>query len=109
MQGHFRNILERFNTLGVNLNEVMIAGELDAHHETSLTDDDFELVCNFCYDYYMGSEVSAQDLVNVVVDLLEKHRVGLDENNEFSLELLKDNSNWGELNDVVYEELTYRI
>lgn len=62
--GYFRNIINEFKKTNLKLGEVAIAGELDSHEECTWSDEDFEIVANYLYDYYISSEISAQELVD---------------------------------------------
>lgn len=62
--GYFRNIVNQFKKTNLKLGEVAIAGELDSHAEVQFTDEEFEIVCNYLYDYYISSEIGAAELVD---------------------------------------------
>lgn len=62
--GYYRNVFETFKKTNLKLGEVCIAGELDSHEECTWSDEDFEIVCDYLYGYYLSSEISAQELVD---------------------------------------------
>lgn len=62
--GYFKNVINEFKKTNLKLGEVCIAGELDSHGEVSFTDEEFEQAANYLYDYYISSEISAQELVD---------------------------------------------
>lgn len=66
----FREQLDKFNKTGLSVWRVMVAAEVDSHGEIQLSEDEFEIVCDFVYEWVMTTEASAQEVTDRVVAAL---------------------------------------
>lgn len=56
------------------LGKALVADELDAQCNYDLTDDLFEKVCDYAYDYYLNSQASAGDIVASILSVADEHK-----------------------------------
>ena len=65
--GYYKNQLNKFEETHMNLWEILVADEVTCiFDEDELTDEEFEIICYFVYDWIMNSEMSANELVHLI-------------------------------------------
>lgn len=75
----YREIVNTFKAseLKYDFGRLAVAYELDCN-ECNLSDEDFEIACDYLFDYYKASEIGAQELVDkFVTELVDKFVTGL--------------------------------
>lgn len=69
MEKYYRTQLEKFNATGLKIWEIITATEVDSY--AYFNDDDFEIVCDFVYDWILATEMSATELTNIIINCLK--------------------------------------
>lgn len=73
MASVYKNKLERFNQLGIDLYRIVVAAEVENYldnyyNEFYLEDEDFDAVCDFIYAWIQNSEAQASEVVEKFFD-----------------------------------------
>lgn len=76
----FKDTLEKFISTGLELGKVDVAYELHFYLDRlNFTDDEFETACQYLYDYYIASEIGAQELVDKFIIGFEEEMFTIDD------------------------------
>ena len=66
----YRKQLDKFNESGLYLYKVITANEVEClfdANEIPLSEHEFEVVCDFVYNWIMNSEATAKEVVDVII------------------------------------------
>lgn len=70
----FKSELERFNKENFALWQIVVASEVNSYG-LEISDDEFETICDFCYNIILDCSADPNVIVRVVVDLLEADKI----------------------------------
>lgn len=91
----FRDLVEKFkkSEFENNFGRLQVAYELDCHEDITWSEDDFEIACEYLYDYYTHSEIGSAELV-------EKFIIAY-QNEDFTIEDILD-GNTEKVDESIY-------
>ena len=100
MSSYYKNILEQFNKLNINLYRVLVADELDCLQDNlkrEISDSEFDTICSYACCYCMNSQATPNEIVNAIIKALNENEIRF---GKYDLEPCDINKN---IDDIVFK------
>ena len=81
---YYKEMLRNFDATGLSLYKVVVASEVDHYLGNRLSEDQFETVCDFVYDWIQKSEAKAEEVVTRIKSLIDSGKFSLEDFDELS-------------------------
>jgi hypothetical protein len=93
----FKQILDKAKENNILAYRLVVATEVENYldiNDTQVSEDVYEAICEFVYDWVLNTEASATEVVSNLVRAIEN-------NDQFDFTVDSINDNWQELTDII--------
>ena len=81
---YYKEMLRNFESTGLLLYKVVVASEVECLLGNRLSEDQFETVCDFVYDWIQSTEAKAEEVVSRIKSLIDSGKFSLEDFDELS-------------------------
>jgi hypothetical protein len=93
----FKQVLSKAKENNILAYKLVVATEVDNYldiNEIQVSEDVYEAICEFVYDWVLNTDASANEVVDNLVKAIEG-------NDQFDFTVYSINDNWQELTDII--------